>query len=55
MDLSACAPPPRPPRSWIGVEDPSLLGVKGTELLLVGAREDYHGGWPGTQAAGVTG
>lgn len=27
-------------RSWIGVEDPSLLDVAGTELLLVGAKAD---------------
>lgn len=27
-------------RAWIGVEDGSLLDVAGTELLLVGAKDD---------------
>ena len=31
--------------SWIDVEQPSLLGVQGTELLLVGASDDYKGAW----------
>lgn len=34
-------------RSWIGVEDRSLLDVAGTELLLVGAKDKpiETGGW----------
>jgi hypothetical protein len=31
--------------SWIDADEPSLLGVEGTEVLLVGAKDDYTGGW----------
>jgi hypothetical protein len=30
-------------RSWVGLEDRSLLDVAGTELLLVGAKDDPIG------------
>lgn len=30
--------------SWIQCEDPTLLDVPGTELLLIGAREEPKGG-----------
>lgn len=31
--------------AWIGVEDPTMLDVEGTELLLVAARDDPVGAW----------
>ena len=29
--------------AWVGADDPSLLDVRGSELLLVGARQDPGG------------
>lgn len=31
--------------AWVGCEDTSLLDVEGTELLLIGAREQQQGGF----------